>query len=131
MGKASGKFTVTGGGEQVVRDAPGEVKLTRANGTQRFDGDIVGRGSSEWVLCHFPGGRARFVGFQRIEGTIEGRAGSLVMESEGERESGRSQGRWRVISGSGTGDLAGIDGSGTFDAPGGPEFNYELEFDLG
>lgn len=81
MGKAVGSFTVTDGSEQTVREAPGEVKLTRVSGTQRFGGGIVGDGSVEWVFCYRSDRSASFVGFQRIEGSIGGRSGSVVIES--------------------------------------------------
>ena len=131
MSRATGKFSVTGGSEQTVREAPGEVKLTRVSGTQRFDGGIVGEGSVEWVFCYRPDGSAVFAGFQRIEGSIDGRSGSLVMESTGNHDGRRSKGHWRVIPGSGTGELAGIGGEGSFEAPGGPQVTYELDYHLG
>jgi len=59
-----------------------------------------------------------------------GRSGSLLMESTGDHVGGRSAGHWRVIAGSGTGGLAGIGGDGSFDAPGGREVGYELEYTL-
>ena len=128
MNRTSGKFTVTGGSEQTIREAPGEVKLTRVGGTQRFGGGMVGEGSVEWVFCYRPDGSARFVGVQRVEGSIDGRPGSVVMESIGDHDGRQSKGRWRVIAGSGTGELAGISGEGFFDAPGGPEASYELAY---
>lgn len=131
MSKVAGTFTVTGGSEQTVREAPGEVKLTRVSGTQRFGGGIAGIGSVEWVFCYRLDGSARFAGFQRIEGSIDGRTGSLVMESTGDHDGKRSKGHWRVVPGSGTGELAGIGGEGSFEAPGGPEVTYELEYHLG
>lgn len=131
MSKGTGKFTVTGGSEQTVREAPGEVKLTRVSGTQRFAGGIVGEGSVEWVFCYRPDGSARFAGFQRIEGLIDGRSGSLVMQSVGDHDGRRSKGHWLVVSGSGKGQLAGISGEGSFEAPGGPEVTYELDYQLG
>ena len=131
MSSAAGTFTVNGGSEQTVWETPGEVKLTRVSGTQRFGGGIVGAGSVEWVFCYRPDSSARFAGFQRIDGSIDGRPGSLVMESVGHHDGGRSQGHWRVIPGSGTGELAGIGGDGTFEAPGGREATYKLEFHLG
>jgi hypothetical protein len=130
LGKAVGTFTVTGGGEQTIREAPGEVKLTRVSGTQQLGGGIVGEGSVEWVFCYRPDGSATFVGFQRIEGSINGRSGSVVMESVGDHDGGRSQGHWRVIPGSGTGELVGISGAGSFQAPGGREVTYELDYEL-
>jgi hypothetical protein len=130
MSRATGRFTVTGGSEETSHEAPGEVKLTRVGGTQHFGGGIVGDGSVDWVFCYRPDRSARFLGLQRIEGTIEGRAGSLVMESTGNHDGTRSNGRWRVIPGSGTGELAGITGEGSFNAPGGPEVEYELDYQL-
>ena len=131
MSKATGNFSVTGGSEQTVRDAPGEVKLTRVAGTQRFGGAIEGLGPVEWVFGYRPDRSAVFAGFQRIEGSIDGRAGSVVLESTGEHDGRTSKGRWRIVPGSGTGELAGISGEGSFDAPGGPEASYELEYRLG
>lgn len=131
MNKAIGKFTVTGGSEQIVREVPRELKLTRASGTQRFEGAIQGGGSVEWVFGYRPDRSAVFTGLQRIEGSIDGRSGSLVLESTGERDGKSSKGRWRIVTGSGTGELVGIEGEGGFDASGGPEATYELEYSLG
>lgn len=130
MNRASGKFTVTGGSEQTVRDAPGELKLTRVSGTQRFEGAVEGVGSVEWVFGYRPDRSAVFAGLQRIEGSIGGRTGGFVLESTGQHDGRSSTGRWRIVAGSGTGDLAGIVGEGTFDAPGGPEAAYELDYSL-
>src|ERR1700690_4438484 len=79
MTTAAGKFTVVGGNEQVYREAPGEVRLTRVSGTQKFVGAIVGDGSVEWVFCYRADRTARFLGLQRIEGAIDGGAGSRVV----------------------------------------------------
>ena len=130
MSRATGTFSVTGGSEQTTREAAGEAKLTRVSGTQRFSGGIVGEGSVDWVFCYRPDRSARFLGLQRIEGAIDGRSGSLVMESTGNHDGKRSNGRWRVIPGSGTGELAKISGEGTFEAPGGPDVSYELDYQL-
>ncbi len=130
MTRATGAFTVTGGSEQTIREAPNEVRLTRVAGTQRFEGGIVGEGSVEWVFCYRPDRSARFVGLQRLEGLIDGRSGSLVMESIGDHDGRQSKGHWVVIRGSGTGELAGISGEGSFDAPGGPEVRYLLDYQL-
>jgi hypothetical protein len=130
VGRAVGTFTVTGGSEATVHEAPGEVRLTRVSGTQRFAGSVVGDGSVEWVFCYRPDRTAVFAGLQRIEGSVDGRSGSLILESTGEHDGHGSKGRWRIVSGSGTGDLAGIAGEGTFDAPGGREVSYELEYRL-
>ena len=130
MSRAAGTFTVTGGSEQPIHEAEGEVKLTRVSGTQRFAGDIVGEGSVDWVFCYRIDRTATFIGFQRIEGSVADRTGSLVLESTGDHDGRSSLGRWRVVSGSGTGELAGIRGEGSFHAPGGPQVSYELDCDF-
>lgn len=130
MTTAAGKFTVVGGSEHVYRATPGEVRLTRVSGTQKFGGAIVGDGSVEWVFCYRPDRTARFLGLQRIEGAVNGRSGSVVLESEGDHDGRQSRGRWRIVPGSGTHELAGIRGEGSFDAPGGPEATYELDYSL-
>jgi hypothetical protein len=131
MNKAKGNFTVTGGHEQAIRDAEGEVRLTWVSGTQTFEGDIVGAGSVDWVMCYSLDRSSRFLGFQRIEGSIGGRSGSVVLESTGFHDGRSSVGSWRVIPGSGTGELARMGGHGTFEAPGGAVVSYELEYEFG
>jgi hypothetical protein len=117
-------------GEDVYQELDGGGKLTRANGTQRFTGDIEGDGSVEWLMCFSAEGSARFVGLQRIAGSIGDRTGTFVVESTGSFDGKQSTGTWTVIAGSGTGDLSGVSGEGSFEAPGGPEASYSLEYDL-
>lgn len=128
MTDASGTFEISGWNEETVHEGAGNVKLTHVSGTQRFTGDIEGEGSVEWLMCYLPDGTARFVGLQRIDGTIGDRRGSFVMESSGDHDGASSKGTWTVVAGSGTGDLADIGGDGGFEAPGGPEVTYRLAY---
>jgi hypothetical protein len=130
MAIAEGTFEITAMGEETLRELDGGGKLTHANGTQRFSGDIEGDGSVEWLMCYVPTGGASYVGLQRIDGAIAGRAGSLVIQAAGRFDGAASSGSWTVVEGSGTGDLEGIDGEGRFDAPGGPTATYSLEYRL-
>ncbi len=130
MPTATGTFEITDMGEDPYHEQAGEPKLARANGTQRFGGDIVGEGRVEWLACYLPSGSARLIGLQRIEGTIGGRTGSLVIEALSDHDGQASTGRWRVIEGSGTGELAPIRGTGGFEASG-RTVSYHLEYDLG
>jgi hypothetical protein len=130
MTSATGTFEITGMGEDAYREIEGGTRLTRAKGTQRFNGDIEGEGSVEWLMCYSPDGTARFLGLQEISGSIGGRAGSFVVEATGDHDGKRSKGTWSVIAGSGTGALVGISGEGGFEAPGGPNASYNLEYRL-
>lgn len=128
---ARGTFTVTGGDEQTIRGADGGPRLTRINGSQRFEGAIVGDGAVDWLMRYASDGSARFAGFQRIAGAIGGRSGSFELESTGFHDGRSSSGNWRIVPGSGTGDLEGISGYGTFEAPGGPMAAYTLDYEIG
>jgi hypothetical protein len=128
MATATGRFTVIGGNEESIAEVPAGIRITRVGGRQRFAGSIEGDGFVDWIFCYLPDRTARFAGLQRIVGSIDGLAGSLVLESTGAHDGRRSAGSWRVVPGSGTGELAGLDGEGTFDAPGGSEVDYTLEY---
>ncbi|MGH2662474.1 MAG: DUF3224 domain-containing protein [Actinomycetota bacterium] len=128
MAIATGTFNVTSMGEETVEKLEGGGKLTRAGGTQTFAGDIEGDGSVEWLMCYLPSGSARFLGLQRITGTIVERTGSIVIEAVGDHDGKESKGTWKVIPRWGTGELSGITGRGTFEAPGGPGGSYSLEY---
>ena len=72
METAKGEFELTGWDENAYLEVDDTRKLTRASVTQEFRGDVVGAGSVEWLMSYQPDGTARFVGLQRIEGTVGG-----------------------------------------------------------
>jgi hypothetical protein len=61
-------------------------------------------------------GTASFVGIERVSGSIAGRTGTFVLQGLVTLTRNRVTGRWSVVSGSGTGDLAGLRGDGGFTA---------------
>ena len=81
-------------------------------------------------MCWLPDGGASYVGLQRIDGSIGERKGSLVIRSAGRFDGASSKGSWEIVEGSGIGDLEGITGEGGFEAPGGPNASYSLEYRL-
>jgi Protein of unknown function (DUF3224) len=131
MTNARGTFEVTTMGEDAYQTLEGGGKLTRANGTQRFSGDIAGDGSVEWLMCYSPDGSARYVGIQRIVGSIGDQTGSFVLEAVGDFDGQQSKGTWTIIDASGTGDLSTLRGQGTFHASSGSQASYDLEYQLG
>jgi len=131
MTKASGSFQITSFTEDTYEDRGSGAKLTHASGDQAFSGDIEGEGAVHWLMAYRPDGTARYVGLQRIKGEIGGRKGSFIIEANGDFDGAASRGSWSVIPSSGTDDLEGITGIGTFDAPGGPKATYELEYEVG
>lgn len=128
MSKATGTFEVTSMTDEPYEEPDGGMKLTHASGTQTFRGDIDGDGAVHWLMLYRPDKTARFVGLQRITGTVGGRQGSFVLAAEGDHDAGSSTIRWTVVTGSGTGDLTAIAGMGGMVAPGGAKGSYELEY---
>ena len=131
MTKATGTFEVKSFNEDAYEERDGGAKLTHAWGDQAFSGDIEGDGEVHWLMSYGTDKKAHFVGIQRIKGTIGGKSGSFIIEARGDFDGAASRGTWSVIPGSGLGDLAKISGKGSFEAPGGPNATYELEYELG
>jgi len=86
MATAKGQFELASWNEDTYQELDGGAKLTRASVTQDFSGDVTGGGTVEWLMCYRPDGTARFVGLQRVEGTVGGMEGSFVAESVGNFE---------------------------------------------
>lgn len=130
MAKAQGTFEISSMDEATYEEREGDQKLTRAGGDQTFSGGITGQGAVTWLMSYQPDGSARYVGLQRITGSIGEREGSFVIAADGRFDGAASSGTWEIIEGSGTGDLEGIRGSGRFHAPGGKTASYDLDYEL-
>ena len=131
MAKATGTFDITSFNEDTYEDRGEGAKLTHAWGDQAFSCDIEGSGQVHWLMSYRPDRTARYVGLQRIRGEIGGRKGSFIIEATGDFDGAASRGSWSVIPSSGTDDLKGITGTGTFEAPGGPKATYALDYEVG
>jgi len=127
---ASGTFKVSSMEEDTYQVLEHGGKLTRARGDQQFEGDIQGTGRVEWLMCYRSDGTARFVGHQLMKCSIGERTGTFVIEADGEFTGSTSKGDWRIVPGTGTGDLTGIDGDGGFAAEHGPDATYHLNLTL-
>jgi hypothetical protein len=129
---AEGTFTVASWEEDTYEDLAGEEKLTRARMGFRLSGDLAGDLVSDALMYYREDGTAEYTGLQRFSGQIGGRSGTCVMVADGGYDGGEARSTWRVIPGSGSGDLAGLAGSGTSVAAAGqPGGTYSLDYELG
>jgi hypothetical protein len=131
MPTATGSFQVLSGSEDTYEERDGGGRLAHAFGDQAFSGDITGDGAVHWLSSYRADKSARLIGLQRINGTIDGRTGSLVIQATADHTGTSSKGTWSIVEGTGTGELEGIRGKGSFEAPGGPNATYTLDYDLG
>jgi hypothetical protein len=130
MSTATGAFEVTGWQEDEYEDRGNGAKLSRASVTQRFEGDITGEGSAEWLMAYRSDGTAHFVGLHHVVGALGDRRGSFVLETSGAFDGQTARWRAEVIAGSATDGLEGLTGQGSFSAPMGSRATFELEYDF-
>jgi hypothetical protein len=128
---ATATFAISGWDEDVYAELGGESKLTKAEVTQTFSGDIEGEGSVTWLMAYTSEKAAEYVGIQRVDGALGGKQGTFLLTTSGAYDGSVAKGTWTVVAGSGTGDLAGLTGTGTFSAPLAGEPEVTLDYDLG
>jgi len=127
--RARGSFNVASWDEKPYHeDASG--KLTLAIVSQTFAGDVSGRGDARWLMSYRPDGTAHFVGLQLVDGQVDGRRGSFVLETIGDFDGRSATWKARVVDGSADGDLRGMRGAGSFGAEHGPEATYEIDLEF-
>jgi hypothetical protein len=130
MQHAKGSFRVSNMKDEPYDQLSGGGKLTRATGDQTYTGDVEGHGTVHWLMSYRADKTAHFVGLWHLTGSIGGRKGEFIVESIGEFDGKASTGSWSVLEGLGSGELAGLRGSGTFRAPGGTDATYDLDYEI-
>ncbi len=130
MAHAAGSFSVKSWDESTYQELGDNAKLTKATVSFALDGDLTAEATWDAVMCYRPDGTAVFTGMQRMDGELAGREGSFVLQADGEFADGEARSRWQIVAGSGTGELAGLTGSGTSMATASPTGTFELEYSL-
>jgi hypothetical protein len=103
--------------EPAAYERPAEgPALIRIHVEERFSGDIDGDGVAEFLEIERIDGSASFVGVERVTGRVAGRSGTFVLQDVGTVQGNVVSGEWFVVPGSGTGELAGLRGTGGFRA---------------
>ena len=102
--------------------------LTRIHVEESFSGDISGDGVVEFLQAANPDGSASFVGIERVTGVLAGRSGTFLLQDAGTVQDNIVSGDWFVIPGSGTGNLAGLRGTGGFRANLGESAQVHLDY---
>ena len=126
---ATSAFTITGWEPETIDDRDG-VSLTRTKVTKTFTGALEGTSVAELLMAGAPNDSAAYVGFERIEGKLNGRAGSFILHHNATIARGEQSATWIIMANSGAGDLQGISGAAqiVIDADGG--HTLVLDYDL-
>lgn len=95
-----------------------------------FHGDLTGTSVGEMLASMSPvQGSAGYVAFERVTGTLAGKAGSFVLQHSGSMNRGAQSLTIAVVPDSGTGELVGLAGTMTIRITDG-RHDYELEYTL-
>jgi hypothetical protein len=127
---AKGTFTVSGWDETTYAELDEKGKLTKARMTFDFTGDVQGQGVSETLMCYRQDGTAVFTGLQHMVGQVGGRSGSYVLLADGSYDGAEARTAWKVVDGSGTGELAGLRGTGSAVAASSPPGTFSFDYEL-
>ncbi|MGW2331876.1 DUF3224 domain-containing protein [Streptomyces sp. NPDC001700] len=133
-GHATGTFTFTDWQEKPVGEAEGGAKLAHATVTNGYSGALEASGTAcQYAIVYLPDKTGGFTGHELVDGRLDGRRGSFVLAQHGTfGEDGTVRCAFEVVPGSGTGELAGLTGAGSFTAPQGVKaVPYAFDYALG
>ncbi len=129
--RATAAFEIKSWKENPFNELEGAPKLVRASVHKAYHGEIEGEGTLEYLMIYNADGSANYFGYERVVGKIGTRSGSFVLEDKGVFEGGIAKSTLRVMPGSGTNELRGLRGEGSY-ATGHAQqhpFTFEYEFD--
>lgn len=126
-------FTMQNWEEALVSGSEGGPRVAHAHAALAYNGVIEGSSIVDYLLYYadegYDGGETTSPGLERIEGTVDGREGSFVIRHETGFDAKGVSSKFDVVPGSGTGELAGISGSGTTSGVlGEPAMSYTFTF---
>jgi hypothetical protein len=126
--KITAKFQVTDWKEHEFDRHAGAGKLSKASVKKSYSGEIDGESITEWLMAYGDDGSASFVGLERINATIAGRQGMLVVRHVGTFADGAAKAELTVVPESSSGDLAEVSGHGDFIADPAGTVHLDLAF---
>lgn len=111
---AMNKFECTTWEEQAYAEAGG-TKIGDAKMTFRYAGVLEGEGRSAGLLIYTADGSGTAVGAELFTGSLDGREGTVILETTNTFDAEGVTGTFRLVPGTGTGELAGATGHGGYE----------------
>jgi hypothetical protein len=116
-------FEIAGWDEKSLVEWEGG-KLTRASVSTKYAGGVEGGSVLEYLMSYGPDGSVTYVAMERVNGTVGGRSGGLVLRHIGTFADGAAKSDLTVVGGSG--DFEGAAGTGNMVADPGGRVSLEL-----
>ncbi|MFF7233616.1 DUF3224 domain-containing protein [Streptomyces sioyaensis] len=132
--QTTGHFTFADWTEHPVGPGGAGPKLAHASVANTFSGGIEATGTTcEYTLVYVTEKTGTFTGMELLTGRLDGREGTFVVEERGSFEAdGTVRCAFEVVPGTGTGELTGLRGTGSFTTTAGePSVPYAFGYDLG
>jgi hypothetical protein len=126
-------MTQTAHGTFDVTITPGATDdgIGRFDLAKQWHGDLQGSSTGQMLSAGDPAaGRAGYVALEIVTGTLHGRVGSFAFHQLGVMRGDEQELRYDVAPGSGTGDLAGLEGSLTLHIDDAGTHTYDLSYTL-
>ena len=105
------KLKIESWDEKPYRELDDGSKLTRADVRLCGPSDGLTSASLEALMFYRADGSSAYVGLMHVTGTLDNRAGSFVLQSQGSYDGATARVQSHVVEGSGTGELAGLTGT--------------------
>lgn len=107
------KFEIKSWDEETLQDLPDGQRLARAIVALAATGPDLDAAATMTMLLHYlADGTSTYVALLSVEGRLGGRPGSFVLHGTGGYDGTEARSEHTVVPGSGTGELAGLRGSG-------------------
>jgi hypothetical protein len=106
------KLRIESWDEKPYRELADGGKFTRADVVLSGPDDGLASGTSESLMFYRADGTSSYVTLMRVTGTLDGRSGSFVLRGHGTYDGKTAHVQTEVVEGSGTGELAGLRGTG-------------------
>ncbi|MCW2496157.1 DUF3224 domain-containing protein [Jatrophihabitans sp.] len=123
--------------EAAIATAGGPHSVAGATFTTEYRGGIEGTSICGLLIAYVEGDPAHpdslvgpYTGFEQVTGVLDGRSGTFVLAASGNHAGGVARTTVEVVEGSGTGELAGLRGAGSYAADA-MEYTLSLDYDLG
>ena len=110
-------FAVKNWDEHIASGTEGAPRVAYAHATMAYEGVITGESTVDYLLYYpgegYDGGGTTSPSYERFDAVVDGRKGTFVVRHEGGFDTEGVWSKFEVVAGSGTGELAGLTGTGT------------------
>ena len=106
------------------------LKSTEAKIDIVMHGDIEATGPGRYLMQYPTAETCHYSGYLVMDGALDGKAGQFIIYEVGDWTNGIAASKWQIVEGSGTGELKGITGLGSYAAEHDKTVHYELNYQL-